>query len=272
MEHNFIFQLTVPDVDALLPEMSSALEQWMELFSRRKYPKLWALTDRMNRWNKAPTARAKRRRQGQIQGLVNWIMALLLLPAALLIPESILLTIMGALCLGIGVVELWRYLPKTLGILSLLAGVFFLMVALGDPDEMAILVYLAAQYLIVALASLLVRKRQDPYDRAARNLLRKRNTVKGLELARVIFSNEKFSLGWTDPSKVKLAQEAAYPYSDFKQVIEMESILLIICCKKVLFLQKNNLLDGTIPELRAFLRGRVPYAEGAAERRKESAP
>lgn len=75
---------------------------------------------------------------------------------------------------------------------------------------MAVLVYLAAQYLIVALASLLVRKRQDPYDRAARNLLRKRNAVKGLELARFIFSEEKFSLGWKDASKTKPAEEAAY--------------------------------------------------------------
>ena len=111
LEHNFIFQLTVPDVDALLPETSLALEQMQELFSRRKYPKLWALTDRMNRWNKAPTARAKRRLQGQVQGLVNWIVALLLLPIAFITPESPLLAIIGALCLGIGVVELWRYLP-----------------------------------------------------------------------------------------------------------------------------------------------------------------
>lgn len=270
MEQNFVFQVTAPDVDALLPEMSSALEQWMELFSRRKYLKLWALTDRINRWNKAPTARAKRRRQGQVKGLINWIMALLLLPVAFLPPESILFAIVGALCLGIGVVELWRYLPKTLGVLSLLAGVFFLMAALGDPDEMAVLVYLAGQYLIVALASLLIRKRQDPYDRAARNLLRKRNAVKGLELARFIFSEEKFSLGWKDASKTELAEEAAYPYRDFQQVIETESILLIICCKKALFLQKKDLLEGTIPELRAFLREHVPYAEGAAERRKES--
>lgn len=184
-------------------------------------------------------------------------------------PGLALLVVVGGLCLGIGVVELWRYLPKTLGILSLLAGAFFLMTALGDPDEMAVLVYLAAQYLIVALASLLVRKRQDPYDRAARNLLRKRNAVKGLELARFIFSEEKFSLGWKDASKTKPADEAAY-YRDVQQVIEAESILLIVCCKKVLFLQKKDLLEGTIPELRAFLRERVPYVEGATERRKES--
>lgn len=269
MEQNFVFQVTAPDVDALLPEVSSALEQWMELVSRRKYPKLWALTDRINRWNKAPTARTKRRRQGQVQGLVNWIVAMVVLPVAFLTPDSPLLVVVGGLCLGIGVVELWRYLPKTLGILSLLAGAFFLMTALGDPDEMAVLVYLAAQYLIVALASLLVRKRQDPYDRAARNLLRKRNAVKGLELARFIFSEEKFSLGWKDASKTKPADEAAY-YRDVQQVIEAESILLIVCCKKVLFLQKKDLLEGTIPELRAFLRERVPYVEGATERRKES--
>lgn len=110
MEQNFVFQVTAPDVDALLPEVSSALEQWMELASRRKNPKLWALTDRINRWNKAPTARTKRRRQGQVQGLVNWIVAMVVLPIAFLTPDSPLLVAVGALCLGIGVVELWRYL------------------------------------------------------------------------------------------------------------------------------------------------------------------
>lgn len=33
------------------------------------------------------------------------------------------------------------------------------------------MVYLAAQYLIVALASLLVRRRRDPFERAARKVL-----------------------------------------------------------------------------------------------------
>ena len=132
LEHNFIFQLTVPDVDALLPETSLALEQMQELFSRRKYPKMWALTRPDEPMEQGPTARAKRRLQGQVQGLVNWIVALLLLPMAF-ITRNHLLAIIGALCLGIGVVELWQYLPKTLGILSLLAGVFFLMAAWAIP-------------------------------------------------------------------------------------------------------------------------------------------
>lgn len=265
MERTFIFQVTAPDIDSVLSEMAAALEQLQELVSRRKCPKMWALTDRLNKWNKAPTAKAKRCRQRQVQGLVNWIVAMVMLPVAFLTPDSALLAIIGGVCLGIGVVDLGLYLPKTLGVLSLLAGVFFLMAVLGDPDEMAILIYLAAQYLIVAMASLLVRKRQDPYERAARNLLRKRNAVKGLELVRVIFSEKTFSLGWKDASEIKLAEEIEYPYRDFEQVIETESILLIVCCKKVLFLQKNDLLEGSIPELRAFLRERVPYAEVSDE-------
>ena len=53
--------------------------------------------------------------------------------------------------------------------------------------------------------------------------------------------------------------------------METESLLLIIRCKKILILQKKDLLDGTIPELWAFLRKQISYAEVSVDVAKKSA-
>lgn len=256
MEQNFVFQCTPLEPDALIPQVSQALEVRMEFVSRAVCPKLWAATDRLNRTKKTPAAlRARRRRKGQILGLVNWGMALLLLPTAFLTPDS-LLSIAGGLCLGTGVVELWRYLPKTLGILSLLAGIFFLMTALGGPEEMTILVYLAAQHLIVALASLLIRRRRDPFDRAARKVLAGRDRTDfaaGKADIQVIFSEETMTVNTSGKAS------AHFPYTDFKQVLETQDLLLVIFNKRFLILQKKDLTAETVADLRDFLKERVEH-------------
>ena len=261
MEQNFVFQCTPLEPDALIPQVSQALEVRTEFVSRAVCPKLWAVTDRLNRTKKTPAAlRDRRRRKGQILGLVNWGMALLLLPTAFLTPDSLLLSIAGGLCLGVGVVELWRYLPKTLGILSLLAGIFFLSAVLGDPDEMAILVYLVAQYLIVALASLLVRRRRDPFERAARKALVGRDRADfaaGTADMQVIFSEETMTVNISVNTSGMAS--AHFPYTDFKQILETQDLLLVIFDKRFLILQKKDLTAGTISDLRAFLRERVEH-------------
>lgn len=257
MEQNFIFQFTPMEPDALIPQVSQALEVRMEFVSRAVCPKLWSATDRLDRTKKAPAElRAKRRRRGQILGLVNWIMALLLLPTAFLPPDSPLFAIAGGVCLGIGVVDLWRYLPKTLGGLSMLAGVFFLIVSLGGPDEMAVLVYLTAQYLIVALASLLVRRRRDPFERAARKVLAGRargDFAAGLDDVRVVFSGEEMTVNTAGNAS------AQFPYTAFKQVLETQDLLFVIFNKRFLILQKKDLTNGTVSDLRDFLKERVEH-------------
>lgn len=147
-------------------------------------------------------------------------------------------------------------MPKTLGILSLLAGIFFLSAVLGDPDEMAILVYLAAQYLIVALASLLVRRRRDPFERAARKVLAGRDRADfaaGKADMQVIFSEETMTVNTSGNAS------SQFPYTDFKQVLETQDLLLVIFDKRFLILQKKDLTAGTVSDLRDFLKERVEH-------------
>lgn len=168
MKQNFVFQVTAPDVDALLPEVSSALEQWMELFSRRKYPKLWALTDRINRWNKALTARAKRQPAGAGSGAGQLDHGNGVAPSSFSRPR--LACVSHCRC-----VVSWHRRSGTLAVFAQNTGrpepgwpeSFSLWQRWAIPMRWQSWYIWAAQYLIVALASLLVRKRQDPYDRAA---------------------------------------------------------------------------------------------------------
>jgi len=45
MEQNFVFQCTPLEPDALVPQVSQALEVRMEFVSRAVCPKLWAATE-----------------------------------------------------------------------------------------------------------------------------------------------------------------------------------------------------------------------------------
>lgn len=54
MEQNFVFQCTPLEPDALIPQVSQALEVRTEFVSRAVCPKLWAVTDRLNRTKKLP--------------------------------------------------------------------------------------------------------------------------------------------------------------------------------------------------------------------------
>ena len=80
MEPEFLFQITPPDPERFLPQLSLALEKREELFSRQKMPKLWALTDRLNSVKKVPEeVRKKRRRRETWLSLLNWVLAMFLL-------------------------------------------------------------------------------------------------------------------------------------------------------------------------------------------------
>ena len=47
MEQIISIPITPPDQDALVPQVGFALEQLRELDSRKKHPKLWALSDKL---------------------------------------------------------------------------------------------------------------------------------------------------------------------------------------------------------------------------------
>ena len=62
---NFIFSMKPYDVDALASQAAWMLEKRTELYSRKKLPGLWKLTDKLNAVPRAPEAELKRRKERQ---------------------------------------------------------------------------------------------------------------------------------------------------------------------------------------------------------------
>ena len=104
MEHIISIPITPLDQDALVPQVGFALEQLRELNSRRKHPKLWALSDKLCPPRYSPyTTIQKRRRHNRILGLLNWALGafgtlIVLMPSEM--PFSV--TVATSICLGGG--------------------------------------------------------------------------------------------------------------------------------------------------------------------------
>ena len=100
------FQVGVADVDELLPQVSRALEKRTELLSRRRYPRLWERTDRLN-----PAAQGQRRR-GRLRSRIMSAVCLLLgvflfVPGSMAFHELTVPFFAGAAAIAMGVGGLW---------------------------------------------------------------------------------------------------------------------------------------------------------------------
>lgn len=124
METVCAFSITPLDRALAPPGTKSLLAKRVELDSRRRLPKLWALTDRLNRAERAPQAvQVRRRRRRSILGVLCWALGLFLLLPGLMEPHSLLAPLLtGAAAYGAGIAALWRHRRTLLGILSLLQG------------------------------------------------------------------------------------------------------------------------------------------------------
>ena len=105
-------------------------------------------------------------------------------------------------------------------------------------------------------AALLTRKQvQDPFGRAAEQLLAKRNAQEGLAEVRLTFSPEGMFVTRTGDEE----ESRMVPYAAFEVVLETQELLLPVCENTVTILQKKDLLTGLLPRLQEFLAGQVPW-------------
>lgn len=264
MEQTVLFQITSLDVQRMQAQVSCALEKHTELVSRQKFPKLWAVTDRLNAVEKvSPAVRESRRKRRTFFGFLNWILGEFLLIPALVGPVPLAVPVAGAAGLGCGVFALWRCRRTLLGMLSLPAGAVLCMGALGNPEELGGLLALGVANVGIGAAALVTRrwKRKNPYDRAARQLLLGKDTLQGMERIRVSFSLEGMAICQMGDEK----GGHRIPYSSFELVLETEDLILPVYGSSISILQKKDLLEGTADGLRELLDGRVPYVVCTAQ-------
>lgn len=102
LEPNFSFRLWPLDAERLRPQVRRALEKRTELLSRQQCPRIWALTDRLNRVEQVSSGSLQHRRQLRlILGLVDGALGLFLLLPGLMDPGALPLPLLvGAACFG----------------------------------------------------------------------------------------------------------------------------------------------------------------------------
>lgn len=260
MEKNFLFQITAMDREALLPQVSYALEKRTELDSRKKYPKLWKIADRLNGVEKVPEeARKKRRKTTGFLSLIDWMLAVFALIPALVEPkELLLLLVVGTACLGIGIIGLWKTKRKLLGVLSLLLSSVLCIGVLGNWEELGNLLILGIVHGVIGIAAFIPfkREKENPFERAAGQLLEMWEHIPEEAHYQAEFSPTAMTF-----FQKGHAEKVEVPYHRFEFVIETKDIWLITFEGTVTALQKKDLTTGTVEELTAFLLERTTYVK-----------
>lgn len=247
LEPNFSFRLSPLDAERLRPQVRRALEKRTELLSRQQCPRIWALTDRLNRVEQVSSGSLQRRRKLRlILGLVDGALGLFLLLPGLMAPGALLLPLLvGAVCFGFSLGILWRIARHLLGILSAALSLLLLLCALGNWAECGRFLLPAILCGAVGAAALTPWKRRNAFDRAAQKLLEAAvpaQTTVSFSPAGMVISQEE---GDQEPQ--------AIPYADFELVLETKDLLLPVYQNAVTILQKKDLQTGSIPELLEFL-------------------
>lgn len=256
MTDSFTFSLSSLDTEALLPQLSAALEQRMELYSRQRLPSLWQVTDKLSKAGRVSQSVANhRKRLRQFLGLTLWVLGLLLLAPGLIAPQELAVPLVaGACAFFLGQLTLWLYQRTLLAILDLLCGFFLCMSALGAPDQMLGLLWAAAPCLLVSVAVLPSRRRQrtTPFEKEAQSILAKYQNLKPHTIQAVF---DRLGLTVSQPE----GTPSVYPYSTVSFFVETPDLLLPFFQDTLLLLPKCDLTTGTMEQLRTQLAPLAPY-------------
>ncbi|WP_270914504.1 hypothetical protein [Allofournierella sp. CML151] len=258
MESGFVFTVTSID-DALTPQLSRVLERCAHLASRKQLPVLWQLSDWLNRVPKSdPEVLQKRRKREGVLGIILWAVSMFLLIPSAMEPKALagplLLSVLGFLMSCVAMKSTKRTL---MGGLNLAMGILLCLGALLAFDSLKALLAPGALCLaagVWALVGKRRRQRESGFDRQARELVRQRRTVANLERARVEFNEQGMVL--SDGTDV---DAQCFEYPEFFFVAETEALLVSVCGQRAVVLQKKDLQEGSMEQLRVFLQEHVSY-------------
>ena len=109
----YIFHTSAYDVDALVPEVSQALEKRVELVSRQKLPGMWKATDRLSQGGNSGEMPRGRLIYRRVVGIALIVLGLFMLIPGLMQPRELLFPLIAGICgLAVGVHSLWSTLKK----------------------------------------------------------------------------------------------------------------------------------------------------------------
>lgn len=257
MEREFVFNCTAPDGQSARAQIAAALEKRMDLYSRERLPRLWGLADRLNRVEKVSQQVSDRRaRVRRVLGTVDWVLGTMLLAAAWTEPAELpLLLVVGIVGTVLGILCLWKRRRAVLAVLHLALGVVFLMASFGDPAELGNQMSLGLLYLVIGIAAIAYKKRKagNPYEQQAGPLAELLAEVAG-QTVRLIFSDTGLKLAAGED----VSQEI--PYEQLEYAFETSDLVMLALSDRAVTLQKKDLTEGTLPDLREEL-ARTRFAD-----------
>ena len=254
MDQIYTFQITPLNADAVHAQVSYALEKRTEFSSRKKYPKLWELTDKLNSVEKAPYAvRENRRKRRTFLGFWDWLLGAMLLTTGLVEPRQPFLLPVGVAAFGCGTVYLWRYRRRLLTRLNFFMGVLYCFGALGNAAELGVLLPLGIADIVVGMAAFLTRKQADinPFDQAASRLLSGRDAFGDMAQFLISFQPEGMVIYQDQQEKRR------FSYAECEVILETEDLLLPVYQEHMILLQKKDLLTGSMEDLNTFLQAQA---------------
>lgn len=105
MEQNYVFRVGQYDSRLLIPQVSKALELRMDLVSKKRYPGLWAATDKLRSFSHG---RTRSRTRSRIMGILFLFLGIFLFVPGLTDPEELTGPLLiGALGILAGIFNLW---------------------------------------------------------------------------------------------------------------------------------------------------------------------
>jgi len=132
------FYTSTYNVDALLPEVSQALEQRMETYSRQQLPGVWKQIDRVPGSGAPHTTTPGRRVYRRVTSILLIAVGLFLLIPGLVRPDELLGPLVaGALAVGAGIYFLWSTRKNRTTRFQKEARAFLAQVAQSEPTEVS---------------------------------------------------------------------------------------------------------------------------------------
>lgn len=257
MERKFRFACTAPqDLALAQKEIAQALEKRLDLHSRKCCPRLMALTDRINSVPKvSPEVSERRARRRTLFGGVDWLLGTVLLMAAWTDPAG-MPVVLGAGIVGAvtGIVLLWRRRRRLLAVVQMVVGLLLAVVMGTTGGELAGLAGMGILYLVIGVAALLLpkdRPRTNSFEQQAEPLA-ERLVWSGGKTVQLIFTDTGMRLA------VGEDQSQEYPNDQLEAAIETEHLLLLSFSGQAVTLQKQDLTEGSLPDLRREL-SRMKY-------------
>lgn len=253
LEYDFVLQ--GPLAEELRSQVGDLSDLILELSGRKRLPKVWKLIDWLHSRPKAsPEILEKRKKHQTVLGMLTLLLALFALGPAMLAPHELLsVLLMGAVCLGAGIVSLWKRHRILLAIPLILAGLFYGIAGFSGGEEFRPLLILGVGLIAVAVAALIPRRKKQ--NRAAMQdvsaLFERRYAIPEGQPIRICFTQQGMQ------AFTQQEQGEIVPYDAISGILETEDLLVIAVEKHGFLLAKSELVSGALSDFKAELAAKV---------------